>query len=77
MALVCSTDETRRHTFELYVKQELDEGDHVTVKRVGLRDGLKEVLEKGQGMPIEGLYLFALGLNLGLELGGAGSTPKK
>jgi 8-oxo-dGTP pyrophosphatase MutT (NUDIX family) len=58
-------------------KQELDEGEHVTVKRVGLQDGLREVLEKGQSMPIEGLYLFALGLDLGLELGGSGNTPKK
>jgi 8-oxo-dGTP pyrophosphatase MutT (NUDIX family) len=59
-------------------KQELDEGEHVTVKRVGLRDGLREVLEKGRGMPIEGLYLFALGLDLGLELGGStASTPPK
>ena len=58
-------------------QQELDEGEHVTVKRVGLRDGLREVLEEGRGIPIEGLYLFALGLDLGLELGDAGSTPKK
>jgi 8-oxo-dGTP pyrophosphatase MutT (NUDIX family) len=57
--------------------QQLDDGEYVKVKRVGLRDGLKEVLEKGQSMPIEGLYLFALGLDLGLELGGSGSTPQK
>jgi 8-oxo-dGTP pyrophosphatase MutT (NUDIX family) len=49
--------------------QELDEGEHVIVKRVGLREGLKKVLEGESGMPIEGLYLFSVGLELGLELG--------
>lgn len=50
-------------------KQELDEGEHVIVKRVGLKEGLTKVLEGEGGMPIEGLYLFSLGLELGLGLG--------
>lgn len=49
-------------------KPELDDGEHVTVKRVGLNAGLKQVLEEGQGQPIMGLYLFALGLELGSSL---------
>lgn len=49
-------------------KPELDDGEHVTVKRVELNAGLKQVLEEGQGQPIMGLYLFALGLELGSSL---------
>lgn len=49
-------------------KPELDDGEHVTVKRVDLREGMKRVLDEGKGMPIMGLYLFALGLDLGLGL---------
>jgi len=49
-------------------KPDLDEGEHVAVKRVGLNVGLKQVLEKGQGQPIMGLYLFALGLEMGSSL---------
>lgn len=49
-------------------KAELDDGEHVTVKRVELSAGLKEVLEKTEGMPIMGLYLFAMGLELGSSL---------
>ena len=49
-------------------KPELDDGEHVTVKRVELNAGLKQVLEECQGQPIMGLYLFALGLELGSNL---------
>ena len=49
-------------------KPELDDGEHVTVKRVELNAALKQVLEEGQGQPIMGLYLFALGLELGSSL---------
>mmetsp|Transcript_14365 Transcript_14365/g.32084 ORF Transcript_14365/g.32084 Transcript_14365/m.32084 type:complete len:269 (-) Transcript_14365:72-878(-) len=50
-------------------KPNLDDGEHVTVKRVELNAGLKEVLEKADGnMPIMGLYLFAVGLELGASL---------
>ena len=46
-------------------KPELDDGEYVTVKRVSLKDGLQALLDSGTAMPIEGLYLFALGLELG------------
>ena len=46
-------------------KPELDDGEYVTVKRVSLKDGLKNILDNGTSMPIQGLYLFALGLELG------------
>lgn len=49
-------------------KPELDDGEHVTLKRVDLREGLKRVLDEGEGMPIMGLYLFALGLDIGMSL---------
>ena len=49
-------------------KAELDDGEHVTVKRVELNAGLKQVLEEGTSQPIMGLYLFALGLELGSSL---------
>lgn len=54
-------------------KPELDPGEHVTLKRVGLQDGLKEILDQGTAMPIMGLYLFAIGW----ELGAASSTNTK
>mmetsp|Transcript_5043 Transcript_5043/g.14326 ORF Transcript_5043/g.14326 Transcript_5043/m.14326 type:complete len:237 (-) Transcript_5043:1393-2103(-) len=49
-------------------KAELDDGEHVTVKRVELNAGLKQVLEEGDSQPIMGIYLFALGLELGSSL---------
>ena len=49
-------------------KAELDDGEHVTVKRVELNAGLKQVLEEETSQPIMGLYLFALGLELGSSL---------
>ena len=47
---------------------ELDEGEHIKIKRLPLREGLRKVLEEGESMPIMGLYLFALGLEMGQEL---------
>ena len=49
-------------------KPETDPGEHITTKRVSLKEGLRLVLDKGGNMPIEGLYLFALGLELGRTL---------
>ena len=49
-------------------KQQLDDGEHVTVKRVSLREGFKQVLDSGSEIPCEGLYLFALGLEFGLDM---------
>ena len=46
-------------------KPELDVGEHCTVQRVKLQDGLKQLLDQGTAMPIMGLYLFALGYELG------------
>lgn len=50
-------------------KPQLDDGEHVVVRRVDLKQGLKSVLDdNASGMPIMGLYLFALGLELGTSL---------
>lgn len=46
-------------------KPELDDGEHCIVQRVKLQDGLKLLLDQGTAMPIMGLYLFALGYELG------------
>ena len=46
-------------------KPDLDDGEHCTVQRVKLQDGLKLLLDQGTSMPIMGLYLFALGYELG------------
>jgi 8-oxo-dGTP pyrophosphatase MutT (NUDIX family) len=46
-------------------KPQLDAGEHCTVQRVNLQDGLKLLLDQGTSMPIMGLYLFALGYELG------------
>jgi 8-oxo-dGTP pyrophosphatase MutT (NUDIX family) len=46
-------------------KPQLDEGEHCVVQRVKLQDGLKMLLDQGTAMPIMGLYLFALGYELG------------
>lgn len=43
-----------------------DEGEHCVVQRVGLNEGLKQLLDQGETpMPIMGLYLFAVGYELG------------
>lgn len=46
---------------------ELDDGEHVTVQRVDLNAGLKTLLDNHPAMPIMGLYLFAVGFQLGQE----------
>jgi 8-oxo-dGTP pyrophosphatase MutT (NUDIX family) len=54
-------------------KPEPDAGEHIIVKRVSLKEGIQQVLDQGTSMPIEGVYLFALGLELGKSIG---STKK-
>jgi len=49
-------------------KPNLDDGEYVTVKRVGLDKGLQAVLDEEEGMPIQGVYMFAMGLKLGMSL---------
>jgi 8-oxo-dGTP pyrophosphatase MutT (NUDIX family) len=49
-------------------KPEPDEGEFIKVKRVPLKDGLQQMLDQGTSMPIEGLYMFALGLGLGKSM---------
>lgn len=52
-----------------------EEGEHIKVKRVNLMDGLKKVLDdEAEGMPIMGLYMFAMGLQLGSEYGNSKQT---
>jgi 8-oxo-dGTP pyrophosphatase MutT (NUDIX family) len=60
-------------------KAELDDGEHIVLKRVSLKDGIKQVLDQGSSMPIDGLYMFALGLDLGksLAIDGGGSAGTK
>ena len=46
--------------------QKLEEGEYIKVKRVNLMDGLKKVLDdEAESMPIMGLYMFYIGLELG------------
>lgn len=48
---------------------ELDEGEHCTIVRLPLAQGLKTILDdENNAMPIMGLYLFALGLEFGSSL---------
>lgn len=47
---------------------DLDEGEFIALKRVDLNEGLRKVLDDGETMPHMGLYLFALGLELGASL---------
>jgi ADP-ribose pyrophosphatase len=47
-------------------KPELDIGEHCLVERVSLQAGLKLLLDQGTAMPLMGLYLFALGYELGV-----------
>jgi 8-oxo-dGTP pyrophosphatase MutT (NUDIX family) len=49
-------------------KAELDDGEHIRIKRVPLKEGLQSLLDQGTSMPIEGLYMFAIGLELGKTL---------
>jgi 8-oxo-dGTP pyrophosphatase MutT (NUDIX family) len=47
---------------------QLDDGEHIRIKRVPLKEGLQSLLDQGTSMPIEGLYMFAIGLELGKTL---------
>jgi len=49
-------------------KTELDEGEFCVVKKVELKKGLKRALDNGQTMPFAGLYMFAMGLEVGLRM---------
>jgi len=51
--------------YNINPKQELDAGEFCTIKRLPLQKGLKDILDNGTSLPIEGLYMFALGLELG------------
>ena len=46
-------------------RPQLDPGEHCVVQRVRLQDGIRQILDQGTAMPIMGLYLFALGWELG------------
>ena len=46
-----------------------DEGEFIKVHRVSLKDGFRKLLDEPNApMAIEGLYLFAMGLEIGKEL---------
>ena len=46
-----------------------DEGEHIKVHRVSLRDGFQKLLDQGNSpMAIQGLYLFAMGLEIGKSI---------
>mmetsp|Transcript_12054 Transcript_12054/g.22387 ORF Transcript_12054/g.22387 Transcript_12054/m.22387 type:complete len:147 (-) Transcript_12054:583-1023(-) len=46
-----------------------DAGEHIKVHRVSLTDGFQTLLDKGTSpMAIEGLYLFAMGLQVGKSM---------
>lgn len=50
-------------------KPQLDDGEHCTVIRLPLTEGLKTVLDdETNAMPIMGLYMFALGLEMGTKM---------
>jgi ADP-ribose pyrophosphatase len=46
-------------------KPSTDEGEYVVTKIVPLDSGLPTLLDNGSSIPIEGPYLFAIGLDLG------------
>jgi len=48
-------------------KPDLDDGEHVTLHRTDLDEGLKSLLDQCPAMPIMGLYLFAVGFQLGVQ----------
>lgn len=43
----------------------MEETEFIKIHRVPLAHGLQQMLDQGSAMPIEGLYLFALGLEFG------------
>lgn len=46
-------------------KANLDDGEFITLKRIDLREGLRKAVEDSEAMPHIGIYLFAMGLELG------------
>eukprot|EP00977_Amphora_coffeiformis_P004981 scaffold1060_cov196-Amphora_coffeaeformis.AAC.13 len=56
---------------------ELDDGEHIVLKRVSLKEGFQTVMDQGTGMPIEGAYLFALGLEIGKSIRSATPPTEK
>jgi hypothetical protein len=54
----------------IHPQQHLDEGEYVQYRRVSLSSGLRSLIEQdgGKSMPIMGLYLFALGFELGFHM---------
>lgn len=48
-------------------KTALDDGEYVTIHRTRLDEGMKTLLDTHPAMPIMGLYLFALGFQLGAD----------
>jgi len=49
-------------------RQQLDSGEFCKVKRVPLDAGMKKILDNGTNLPIFGLYMFALGLQMGANM---------
>eukprot|EP00529_Nitzschia_sp_RCC80_P032433 CAMPEP_0113502644 /NCGR_PEP_ID=MMETSP0014_2-20120614/33685_1 /TAXON_ID=2857 /ORGANISM="Nitzschia sp." /LENGTH=235 /DNA_ID=CAMNT_0000397487 /DNA_START=222 /DNA_END=926 /DNA_ORIENTATION=- /assembly_acc=CAM_ASM_000159 len=50
-------------------KSQPDDGEHIKIHRVSLKEGFKSLLDKGTSpMAIQGLYLFALGLEIGKSM---------
>ncbi len=46
-----------------------EEGEHIKVHRVSLKDGFQKLLDQGSSpMAIQGLYLFAMGLEIGKSM---------
>ncbi len=46
-----------------------EEGEHIKVHRVSLKDGFQTLLDQGSSpMAIQGLYLFAMGLEIGKSM---------
>lgn len=58
-------------------KPELDPGEHVTVQRVPLQQGIQRLMDQGTSMPIMGLYLFAIGYELGASQNRMPSVAKE
>lgn len=49
-------------------KRIVEDGKLIEITRIELREGLKKVLEEGKGIPFIGLYMFAMGLDMGMSL---------
>lgn len=60
--------------YNINPKSQPDEGEHIKLYRVSLRQGFQSLLDKGTSpMAIQGLYLFAMGLEIGKSM----SSSKK